>query len=135
MGVVLAVLSMVLAGVGSLFFKESSSRMGATRTTFLYYLFGLFLSGVIGPLVASEKDRMSRAGVGWAALAALALSLSVLCFNSSLRHIKVSTASTIYSFEFVVTILVAVALQKEVLETKEWVAAGLAVAAIILYVM
>src|SRR3954451_3451868 len=72
MGVVLAVLSMVLAGVGSLFFKESSIRMGATRTTFLYYLFGLFFSGVISPLVASEKDRMSRAGAGWAALAALA---------------------------------------------------------------
>jgi drug/metabolite transporter (DMT)-like permease len=51
------------------------------------------------------------------------------------QAIKVSTASTIYSFEFVVTILVAVALQKEVLETKEWVAASLAVAAIILYVM
>src|SRR4051794_26386033 len=134
MGVVLAVLSMVLAGVGSLFLKESTIRMGATRTTFLYYLFGLFLSGVIGPLVASEKDRMCRAGVGWAAVAALALSLSGLCFNSSLRHIKVSTASTIYSFEFVVTILVAVALRKEVLETMEWVAAGLAVAAIILYV-
>jgi drug/metabolite transporter (DMT)-like permease len=135
MGVVLAVLSMVLAGVGSIFFKESTLRMGATRTTVLYYLFGLMLSGLIAPLVVSEKEQMSRAGVGWAALAALSLSLSVLCFNSALRHVKVSTASTIYSFEFVVTILVAVALQKEVLETKEWVAAGLAVVAIILYVM
>jgi hypothetical protein len=35
MGVVLAVLSMVLAGVGSIFFKESTLRMGATRTTVL----------------------------------------------------------------------------------------------------
>ena len=62
------------------------------------------------------------------------LSLSVLCFNASLRHIKVSTASTIYSFEFVVTIVIAVIFQREALEAKEWAAAGLAVAAVILYV-
>ena len=135
MGVLLATLAMLLAGVGSIFFKESAARLGATRTTFLYYLFGLLFSALAVPFVTSPEGRMSRSGAAWAALAALVLSTSVFCFNASLRHVKVSTASTIHSFEFVVTIVIAVIFQREILETKEWVAAGLAVAAVILYVV
>ena len=135
MGMLLATLSMLLAGAGSIFFKESSARLGATRTTLLYYLFGALFSALAVPLAASPEGRMSRGGAGWAALAAFVLSLSVLCFNASLRYVKVSTASTIYSFEFVVTIVLAVSFQREVLEAKEWAAAGLAVAAVVLYVM
>jgi drug/metabolite transporter (DMT)-like permease len=135
MGVILATLSMMLAGTGSIFFKESSARLGAARTTFLYYLFGAVFSALAVLLAAAPEGRMSRNGVAWAALTALVLSLSVLCFNASLRYVKVSTASTIYSFEFVVTIVIAVLFQSEALEAKEWAAAGLAVAAVILYVM
>ena len=113
MGVLLATLSMLLAGVGSIFFKESSAKLGCRADDVPVLPLGCVVLRAGRSSTAAPEGRMSRSGAAWAALAALVLSLSVLCFNASLRYVKVSTASTIYSFEFVVTIVIAVSFQRE----------------------
>lgn len=131
-GFALALLSMFFAGIGSLLFKESVQRIGAGATTIFYYIFGLVFSLLLVFLHA-RKLELSNQSIGWAIAAALSLCLSVLCFNSSLNSLNVSTSATIYSMAFVVTIVGAVLFQQEKLVTHDYIAALLAIGAVVVF--
>ena len=130
-GFLLAVLSMLLAGAGSLLFKESVQRIGAASTTAFYYFFGFIF--VAAALLVSRKLSFPSEGLIWVIAAASSLCLSVLCFNFSLYSVNVSTAATIYSLGFVVTIIGAVVFFEEKLVLHDYIAAALAVAAVVTY--
>lgn len=127
----LAVLSMIFAGAGSLFLKESVQKIGAASSTIFYYLFGLIF--VVAASLVFRKFSLPSGELIWVLAASLCLSLSVFCFNSSLYTMNVSTSATIYSLGFVVTIIGAVVFYKEQLVLYDYIAAALAVAAVLTY--
>jgi len=132
MGIVFAILATMSLGVGYIFFNESTRALGPSNTTLFYYLFGSLFAFIIWA-VFGDRQPFSRGDMVWPVLTALCLSMSVIFYTLSLRNMKVSVATTIYSLSFVVTVVLAVLLKKDVLHFKDYIAGGLAVAAVIVF--
>lgn len=131
-GLFFAIVSMVTMGISSYLYKRSTDAIGATNTTFFYYLFGLMIAAMIWP-VFREKQVAFSWNLIWPAILALFLFTSVWAFNYSVSLIDVSVATTIRSLGFVVTIGLAVFLSQERLTPREWVAVVFATLAVILF--
>jgi transporter family protein len=129
MGVLLATLSMILAGVGAIFLKLSVGTIGWLRTTLVYYVLGLIITLALS-LVLQQTDVFSKNGIGWGVLAALALTASLFFYNSSLEYVNVSVTVTIYSLEVVVAVVLAFLFLGEKMLVHEWIGVGFAILAI-----
>jgi drug/metabolite transporter (DMT)-like permease len=134
MGVVYAILASVCLGISSIFFKESTQALGPSNTTLFYYLFGSLFAFILWASLGGRQS-FARGDLIWPALTALSLSTSVIFFTTSLKSTRVSVVTTIYGLSFVVTVVLAVLLKKDVLHLKDYIASGLAVAAVIVFSM
>ncbi len=131
-GLVLALLSMVTLGISTYFYKQSTAAIGPTNTTFFYYLFSLIIAVAVW-LTFGEKQSFEKTALLWPALLAVLLFSSVWAFNFAVNAIDVSVAATIRSLSFIVTLGLAVSISQESMAPKDWVAAALAVVAILLF--
>jgi drug/metabolite transporter (DMT)-like permease len=131
-GLFFSLLSMVTLGVSTYLYKRSTAAIGPTNTTFFYYLFSLVIAVIIW-LAFGEKQTYEKTALLWPALLAAFLFTSVWAFNYAVNVIDVSIAATIRSLSFLVTIVLAVGISHESMSPKDWVAAGLAVVAIVLF--
>ncbi|MDJ0636299.1 MAG: DMT family transporter [Xenococcaceae cyanobacterium MO_188.B29] len=131
-GLLFSLVSMITMGISSYLYKKSTEVLGATNTTFFYYLF----SGIIALfvwLIFREKQPFTSSDLFWPAILAVFLFSSVWTFNYALQFIDVSVATTIRSLGFVVTILLAIFISHEELSTKDWIAVVFAVIAVSLF--
>ena len=131
-GLLFSLASMITMGISNYLYKRSTEVLGATNTTFFYYLF----SGIIALfvwLLFREKQSFSSTDLFWPAILAVFLFSSVWTFNYALQFMDVSVATTIRSLGFVVTILLAIFISHEKLSTKDWLAVVLAVIAVSLF--
>ncbi len=128
-GLLFSLASMITMGISSYLYKRSTEVLGATNTTFFYYLF----SGIIALfvwLLFREKQPITSTDLFYPAILAVFLFSSVWTFNYALQFMDVSVATTIRSLGFVVTILLAIFISHEQLSTKDWLAVVLAVIAV-----
>ena len=131
-GLLFSLISMITMGISSYLYKRSTEVLGATNTTFFYYLF----SGIIALfvwLLFREKQPFTSGDLFWPAILAIFLFSSVWTFNYALQFIDVSVATTVRSLGFVVTILLAILISHEKLSTKDWIAVVFAVIAVSLF--
>lgn len=128
------IVSMVSLGIGSFIYKRSSLSIGPINTTFFYYLFSVIITFVIW-LVFKDTKTFKINDLVWPLLIAVFLSISVLAFNLSLEKVDVSIAATIRSMSFIILIILALVIEKEVLKLKDYIAIGLACGAIVLFGM
>ncbi len=128
-GLLFSLASMITMGISNYLYKRSTEVLGATNTTFFYYLF----SGIIALfvwLLFREKQPITSTDLFYPAILAVFLFSSVWTFNYALQFMDVSVATTIRSLGFVVTILLAIFISHEQLSTKDWLAVVLAVIAV-----
>jgi drug/metabolite transporter (DMT)-like permease len=130
-GLLFAVGSMIFMGISSFLYKRSTDAIGATNTTFYYYLFSIVIATLVW-LIFREKQAFSKSLLLWPFLIAVFLFLSVWFFNLSLRHIEISTAATIRGLFFIITTVLAVTIAKEQPSPMSMVAMGFAVIAVAL---
>jgi drug/metabolite transporter (DMT)-like permease len=131
-GLFFALLSMVTLGVSTYLYKRSTEAIGPNNTTFFYYLFSLVIAVIVW-LVLGEKQTFEKTALFWPALLAAFLFTSVWAFNYAVNVIDVSVAATVRSLSFLVTIVLAVVISHESMSPRDWVAAALAVVAIVLF--
>jgi drug/metabolite transporter (DMT)-like permease len=132
MGLVIVLAATVLLGVAYFLFGKSTKAIGPSNTTLFYYMFG-FVFAVIIWIALGHRQSFSKSDLIWPALTALALSMSVLLYNTSFKYMRVSVATTIYSLSFVITVVLAILIGKEHLQIKDFLASGLAVAALVVF--
>jgi len=132
MGILIVLAATLLLGVAYFLFSESTKAIGPSNTTLFYYMFG-FVFAVIIWIALGHRQSFSKTDLIWPVLTALSLSVSVLLYNMSFKYMKVSVATTIYSLSFVMTIALAILIRKEHLQIKDFVASGLAVAAVVVF--
>ena len=130
-GVMFAVGSMVFMGISSFLYKRSTDILGATNTTFYYYLFSIGIATVVW-LMFRERIDFPKGALIWPFLIAICLFFSVWFFNLSLRELDVSVAATIRGLFFLVTTVLAVVIAKEQPSTIGVVAMCLAAGAVLL---
>lgn len=130
-GFAFAVGSMILMGISTFLYKRSTDAIGATNTTFFYYLFSIIIATGIW-LIFREKEPFSASALIWPLVIAICLFSSVWLFTLSLSHIQVSAASTVRALFFVVTVALAVIFAQERPGPLGVAGIGLAVFAIIL---
>jgi drug/metabolite transporter (DMT)-like permease len=131
-GMTFALFSMITLGVSTYLYKRSTAVIGPTNTTFFYYLFSLVIAVGVWS-VFGEKQTFEKTALLWPALLAAFLFTSVWAFNHAVSVIDVSVAATLRSLSFLVTIVLAVAISRESLSPRDWVAVALAVTAIVLF--
>jgi len=131
-GIFFALFSMLTLGVSSFLYKRSTVAIGPTNTTFFYYFFSCLIA-FFAWLFFRESQSFERSALVWPALLASFLFSSVWAFNFAVTSLDVSIAATIRSLSFLVTIILAVVFTQETVTTKDWVAVGLAIAAIVLF--
>ena len=107
-----AILSALLLGTGTFLYKISSRALGASNTTFFYYLFSMALAALVW-VVSSGKETVHKPALLWPALMALFLSASVWTFSSAVRTLDMSTASTIRGLSFIPAVVLAIAFYGE----------------------
>lgn len=130
-GLMFAVGSMVFMGISSFLYKRSTDAIGATNTTFFYYLFSIFIALAVW-LVFREKESFDRSALIWPFLIAICLFFSVWFFNLSLRELEVSVAATIRGLFFIVTTALAVVIAKEQPSTMSMVAIAFAAVSVLM---
>ena len=130
-GMIFAIASMVFMGISTFIYKKSTDSIGATNTTFFYYLFSIIIATAVW-LVFKEDKEYSYQSLAWPIAIAICLFLSVWFFNLALRDINISTAATIRSLFFVVTVLLAIVVAKEQPGPLGYAGIGLAIASVIL---
>jgi drug/metabolite transporter (DMT)-like permease len=130
-GFFLLLISMVTLGVSTYLYKRSADVIGPTNTTFFYYLFSSAIAIVMW-VVFREKQPIAPASLFWPALVSVFLFTSVWTFNYAIKFMDVSTASSIRSLGFIVTILLAIFISHEKLSPKDWIAVALAVIAVLI---
>ena len=130
-GLAFAVASKFFMGISTFLYKRSVDAIGATNTTFFYYLFSIVIvSGVW--LMFREKAPFSPTTLIWPLIIAICLFLSVWFFNLSLLNIDVSAASAIRALFFIVTLALAIVFANEQPGPLGMAGIGLAIVAIIL---
>lgn len=130
-GLLFAIGSMVFMGISSYLYKRSTDALGATNTTFYYYLFSIIIATGVW-LVFRERNDFPKSALMWPLLIAVFLFLSVWLFNLSLQYLDVSLAATIRGMFFVVTLLLALIISKEQPTPLSFLAVGLAVTSVVL---
>mgnify|MGYP006080423923 CR=1 FL=1 len=122
---------MIFMGIGTFLYKRSTDSIGATNTTFFYYLFSIVIATGVW-LIFREKETFSASALIWPLVIAICLFLSVWFFNLSLLHIEVSAASTVRALFFVITVALAIIFAQERPGSLGVAGIGLAVMAVVL---
>jgi len=130
-GFAYALASMVLMGISTFLYKRSTDAIGATNTTFFYYLFSIIIATAAW-VIFRERQAFPTSALIWPLIIAICLFSSVWLFTLSLSHIQVSTASTIRALFFVVTVALAIIFTQERPGPLGIAGIGLAVSAVIL---
>jgi drug/metabolite transporter (DMT)-like permease len=130
-GVIWAIVSALCLGIGTFLYKISSSHLGASNTTFFYYLFSVVLASAVW-FMTPEREPVEKANLIWPALMALFLCASVWTFSSAVQTIDISVASTIRGVSFVPAVLLAVTFYGERLTPKTSIALLLMLGAVVL---
>ena len=105
-GLAFAIASMFFMGVSAFLYKRSTDALGATNTTFFYYLFSVVIASGVW-LMFREKEPFTPSALIWPFIIAICLFLSVWFFNLSLLNLQVSAASTIRALFFIITAALA----------------------------
>lgn len=130
-GFLWAVVSALCLGIGTFLYKISSQSLGASNTTFFYYLFSIVLATVVW-IVTPGKEAIQKGALLWPALMAVFLCASVWTFSSAVRTIDMSVASTVRGLSFIPAIILALVLYGEKLTPKSIAAIVLVLCAILL---
>jgi|TARA_B110000908_G_scaffold92928_1_gene110059 drug/metabolite transporter (DMT)-like permease len=130
-GLGFAIASMLFMGISTFLYKRSTDALGATNTTFFYYLFSIVIATGVW-IMFREKEPFSPTALIWPFIIAICLFLSVWFFNLSLLNLQVSAASTIRALFFIVTVVLAVVFAKEQPGPLGMAGIGLAIIAVIL---
>jgi drug/metabolite transporter (DMT)-like permease len=130
-GLMFAIASMFFMGISTFLYKRSTDAIGATNTTFFYYLFSIVIATGVW-LIFREKEPFLPAALIWPFIIAICLFLSVWFFNLSLLNLQVSAASTIRALFFIVTVALAIVFAKEQPGPLGMSGIGLAIIAVIL---
>ena len=130
-GLGFAIASMLFMGISTFLYKRSTDALGATNTTFFYYLFSIVIATGVW-IMFREKEPFSPTALIWPFIIAICLFLSVWFFNLSLLNLQVSAASTIRALFFIVTVVLAVVFAKEQPGALGMAGIGLAIIAVIL---
>jgi|TARA_B110000914_G_C15292844_1_gene367452 drug/metabolite transporter (DMT)-like permease len=130
-GLGFAIASMLFMGISTFLYKRSTDALGATNTTFFYYLFSIVIATGVW-IMFREKEPFSPTALIWPFIIAICLFLSVWFFNLSLLNLQVSAASTIRALFFIVTVALAVVFAKEQPGPLGMAGIGLAIIAVIL---
>ena len=130
-GLMFAIASMFFMGISTFLYKRSTDAIGATNTTFFYYLFSIVIATGVW-LIFREKEPFLPAALIWPFIIAICLFLSVWFFNLSLLNLQVSAASTIRALFFIVTVALAIVFAKEQSGPLGMSGIGLAIIAVIL---
>ena len=123
---------MLFMGIGTFFYKKSTTTLGPIHTTFFYYFFSIILAASLWFSVR-DKAPVEKEALLWPALMAFFLCASVWTFSYALKTLDVSVASTIRGLSFVATIALAVVFYREELAPKDMVAVLLAVGSVVLF--
>lgn len=129
----LVLISAISMGITTVLYKKSTATIGPVNTTFFYYIIGAIISTVVW-LVFKDTGKIDIKDLIYPGLIALFLCLSILTFNLSLVHIKVSIAGTIRALSFVISAIIAVAILREQLGPKQILGIFFAVVSILLFV-
>jgi drug/metabolite transporter (DMT)-like permease len=111
-GLLLAFGSMFFMGLSNFIYKKSTDAIGATNTTFYYYLFSFIIATIVWSLFREKAD-FPRTMLIWPFCIAVSLFSSVWMFNLSIREIDLSLAVTLRGLSFVVTLIIAIVVLKE----------------------
>lgn len=130
-GLGFAIASMLFMGISTFLYKRSTDALGATNTTFFYYLFSIVIATGVW-IMFREKEPFSPTALIWPFIIAICLFLSVWFFNLSLLNLQVSAASTIRALFFIVTVALAVVFAKEQPGPLGMAGIGLAIIAVVL---
>lgn len=115
---IMIIISALSLGVANAFYKKSTASIGPINTTFYYYVFGTIFSFIIW-FVLKEPGKVEVKQMIHPVLIAVFLCLSIVTFNIGLQNTKVSISSTIRSFSFVFSIIIAVIFLKETLSIRQ----------------
>jgi multidrug transporter EmrE-like cation transporter len=130
-GFLWAIVSALCLGTGTFLYKISSRSLGASNTTFFYYLFSIVIATAIW-ICTPGKEAVEKHTLVWPALMALFLCASVWTFSSAVRTIDMSVASTVRGLSFIPAVILALVLYGEKLTPKSIAAIVLVLCAILL---
>lgn len=130
---IIIIISALSLGIANAFYKKSTASIGPINTTFYYYIFGTIFSLIIW-LVLKEPVKVEFRQMIHPILIAVFLCLSIVTFNVGLQNTKLSLSSTIRSFSFVFSVIIAVIFLKESLSIKQLFGIVLAFASFFLLV-
>jgi len=130
-GFIWAIISALCLGVGTFLYKVSARSLGASNTTFYYYLFSVVLATVVWFITPGKVD-VNKQDLIWPALMAFFISASVWTFSSAVTTIDLSVASTVRALSFIPAIVLAFLLYDETISTKNIIAIILIIIAMFL---
>lgn len=130
---IIIIISALSLGIANAFYKKSTASIGPINTTFYYYIFSTIFSLIIW-LVLKEPVKVEFRQMIHPILIAVFLCLSIVTFNVGLQNTKLSLSSTIRSFSFVFSVIIAVIFLKESLSIKQLFGIVLAFASFFLLV-